>query len=88
MEFLVVRSIDALKERGVAEISLNFATFGAGSSAGGRGERLLGKGIALANPFFQIESLHRFNAKFAPRWEPRTWCTSISARWRGSAWRR
>ena len=24
-----------------------------------------------ANPFFQIESLYRFNAKFFPRWEPR-----------------
>jgi lysyl-tRNA synthetase class 2 len=72
MEFLVVRSIDALKERGVAEISLNFATFGRWlQRPEGRGERLLGKGIALANPFFQIESLHRFNAKFAPRWEPR-----------------
>ena len=27
--------------------------------------------IALGNPFFQIESLYRFNAKFFPRWEPR-----------------
>ena len=34
-------------------------------------ERLLGKLIALGNPFFQIESLYRFNAKFFPRWEPR-----------------
>ena len=31
----------------------------------------LGKLIALGNPFFQIESLYRFNAKFFPRWEPR-----------------
>jgi len=34
-------------------------------------ERLLGKLVALGNPFFQIESLYRFNAKFHPRWEPR-----------------
>jgi lysyl-tRNA synthetase class 2 len=34
-------------------------------------ERVLGKVVALANPFFQIESLYRFNAKFFPRWEPR-----------------
>ena len=34
-------------------------------------ERMLGKLIALGNPFFQIESLYRFNAKFFPRWEPR-----------------
>ena len=32
---------------------------------------MLGKLIALGNPFFQIESLYRFNAKFFPRWEPR-----------------
>jgi lysyl-tRNA synthetase, class II len=31
-------------------------------------ERLLGRLIALGNPFFQIESLYRFNAKFFPRW--------------------
>ena len=36
-----------------------------------RSERLLGRLIALGNPFFQIESLYRFNAKFFPRWEPR-----------------
>ena len=33
--------------------------------------RPLGRLVALANPFFQIESLYRFNAKFFPRWEPR-----------------
>ena len=27
--------------------------------------------MTLGNPFFQIESLYRFNAKFFPRWEPR-----------------
>jgi lysyl-tRNA synthetase class 2 len=34
-------------------------------------ERALGRLIAIGNPFFQIESLYRFNAKFFPRWEPR-----------------
>jgi Phosphatidylglycerol lysyltransferase, C-terminal len=38
---------------------------------GGRIERALGRTVSFANPFFQIESLHRFNAKFGPRWEPR-----------------
>ena len=37
----------------------------------GRVERLLGRIVGLANPYFQIESLYRFNAKFFPRWEPR-----------------
>jgi lysyl-tRNA synthetase class 2 len=72
MEFLVVRAIEALRERGVEEISLNFAAF-ARVMHGPRGpfERLAGRLVALGNPFFQIESLYRFNAKFFPRWEPR-----------------
>jgi lysyl-tRNA synthetase, class II len=72
MEFLVVRAIEALRERGVEEISLNFAAF-ARVMHGPRGpfERLAGKLVALGNPYFQIESLYRFNAKFFPRWEPR-----------------
>jgi lysyl-tRNA synthetase class 2 len=72
MEFLFVRAIEALRERGVEEISLNFAAF-ARVMHGPRGpfERLVGRLVALGNPFFQIESLYRFNAKFFPRWEPR-----------------
>ncbi len=34
-------------------------------------ERLLARLARRANPYFQIESLYRFNAKFAPRWLPR-----------------
>ena len=30
-----------------------------------------GASSSLANPYFQIESLYRFNAKFTPRWSPR-----------------
>jgi lysyl-tRNA synthetase class 2 len=71
-EFLVARSLELLGERGVEEISLNFAAFSRFlHSPSGAGERLLGRCIALANPYFQIESLYRFNAKFFPRWEPR-----------------
>jgi lysyl-tRNA synthetase class 2 len=72
MEFLVVRAVEALREAGVEEISLNFAAF-ARVMHGPRGpfERLAGRLVALGNPFFQIESLYRFNAKFFPRWEPR-----------------
>jgi lysyl-tRNA synthetase class 2 len=71
-EFLVVRAIESLRERGVEEVSLNFAAF-ARVMHGPRGrlERLAGRLVALGNPFFQIESLYRFNAKFFPRWEPR-----------------
>jgi lysyl-tRNA synthetase, class II len=71
-EFLVVRAIELLRERGVEELSLNFAAFArALYGPTGVGDRLLRGLISIANPFFQIESLYRFNAKFFPRWEPR-----------------
>ncbi len=71
-EFLVVKAIELLRERGLGELSLNFAAFAKWMhSPEKRHERLLGKLVALGNPFFQIESLYRFNAKFFPRWEPR-----------------
>jgi lysyl-tRNA synthetase class 2 len=71
-EFLVVKATELLRERGLHEMSLNFAAFARWMhSPTKRSERVLGKLIALGNPFFQIESLYRFNAKFFPRWEPR-----------------
>jgi lysyl-tRNA synthetase class 2 len=71
-EFMVVKAAELLRERGVREMSLNFAAFAKWMhSPAGPVERTLGKLIALGNPFFQIESLYRFNAKFFPRWEPR-----------------
>jgi lysyl-tRNA synthetase class 2 len=72
VEFLVVRSIDLLRERGIEEISLNFAAFAQLiHKPRGHAQRLLGRALLLADSFFQIESLYRFNAKFFPRWEPR-----------------
>jgi lysyl-tRNA synthetase class 2 len=71
-EFLVVKATELLRDRGVEELSLNFAAFARWMhSPAKRSEKLLGKLVALGNPFFQIESLYRFNAKFFPRWEPR-----------------
>jgi lysyl-tRNA synthetase, class II len=72
MEFLVVRSIELLREGGIEELSLNFAAF-ARLLDGPRGliDRALGHIVSLGDAFFQIESLYRFNAKFGPRWEPR-----------------
>lgn len=72
MEFLVVRAIELLRERGVAELSLNFAAFARIlHSPRSRRDHALARLVTLANPFFQIESLYRFNAKFFPRWVPR-----------------
>ena len=71
-EFLVARGIELLRERGVDEASLNFAAFARFIHAPqSRLERLAGNVLVLADSFFQIERLHRFNAKFFPRWEPR-----------------
>jgi lysyl-tRNA synthetase, class II len=72
MEFLLVQSIELLRERGVREISLNFAAFARIVHApSGIGQRAARRLILFGDRFFQIESLYRFNAKFFPRWEPR-----------------
>jgi lysyl-tRNA synthetase class 2 len=71
-EFMVATATELLRERGLAELSLNFATFARWMHSPERWhERALGKVVSVLNPFFQIESLYRFNAKFFPRWEPR-----------------
>ncbi len=71
-EFMVVEAARLLRERGLEELSLNFAAFARWlHSPEKRSERALGKLVSLGNKYFQIESLYRFNAKFFPRWEPR-----------------
>jgi lysyl-tRNA synthetase, class II len=71
-EFMVVRAVELLRAEGIEEVSLNFAAFARLlHSPDGRLDRALGRLVALANPYFQIESLYRFNAKFFPRWQPR-----------------
>jgi lysyl-tRNA synthetase, class II len=75
-DFLIVETIKAAPCLGVKRISLNFAVFRAALE---RGERI-GAGPVLrawrsvlifASKWFQIESLYKFNAKFAPVWQPR-----------------
>jgi lysyl-tRNA synthetase class 2 len=79
-------------ECGIEEVSLNFAAFARLlHSPNGLWERFLGRVARVLNPFFQIESLYRFNAKFSPRWVPRHLCyegsllgwtqTSLAAAW-------
>jgi lysyl-tRNA synthetase class 2 len=71
-EFLVVRAVELLRERGVEELSLNFCAFGRWLRApANRGERLAGRILRPLDRVFQIESLLAFNAKFATRWAPR-----------------
>jgi lysyl-tRNA synthetase class 2 len=71
-EFLLVRSIELLRDRGVQEVSLNFAAFARVVHAPqGILQRAARRMILYGDRFFQIESLYKFNAKFFPRWEPR-----------------
>jgi len=75
-DFLIVETIKAAESLGIKRVSLNFAVF---RSALERGERIgagpvlrAWRGILLfASRWFQIESLYKFNAKFAPVWVPR-----------------
>lgn len=71
-EYMIVKAIEDLRERGVNELSLNFAAFARLlHSPEGVAERLLRRLLQLADSFFQIERLYRFNDKFHPRWEAR-----------------
>jgi len=71
-EFMIARAIELLRERGVREVSLNFAAFARLlREPAGLLERAAGRAISLGDTWFQIERLYRFNAKFFPRWEPR-----------------
>jgi len=72
MEFLIVSAIEGMRERGITEISLNFATVARWiREPQNRLERWLGRVAGALDRYFQVESLYRFNIKFAPRWDPR-----------------
>jgi lysyl-tRNA synthetase class 2 len=75
-DFMIVETIKAAAGLGVSRISLNFAAFRAALE---RGEKI-GAGpitrawrriLVFLSRWFQIESLYKFNAKFAPIWVPR-----------------
>jgi lysyl-tRNA synthetase class 2 len=71
-EYLVIEAARMLGERGVEELSLNFVTWGRWLREPANViERALARLIRVADRFFQIERLLRFNAKFSPRWQPR-----------------
>ena len=72
-EYMVARGVEMLQARGVREASLNFVVFARWHrDPHGPVERLLGN-VASSRParLYQIASLHRFSAKFQPRWERR-----------------
>ena len=71
-EFMVVEAARRLGEIGIEEFSLNFAAHGRWLRAPENViERVLAAILRLADRWFQVERLLRFNAKFEPRWQPR-----------------
>ena len=75
-ELMIQKTIEFAAANNFLEISLNFATFRSiferGKKLGaGPITRLNHRTLVFLSRFFQMESLYRFNAKFAPRWEPR-----------------
>jgi lysyl-tRNA synthetase class 2 len=72
MEYLVVVAIEHMRERGIEELSLNFAALAKTIREPQNAfEKVLGRTASALDGYLQIESLYRFNVKFKPRWEPR-----------------
>jgi lysyl-tRNA synthetase, class II len=74
-EFLIANAALALGERGFTRLSMNFAAWGRLFDTGvelSLGQRIAKKLAEVLNPYFQIKSLRDFNAKFDPRWVPRS----------------
>jgi lysyl-tRNA synthetase, class II len=75
-DFLVVEAARSLPRLGIRRLSLNFSFLRAVLAAGADADAPLGLRLArwllrrLSGPF-QIETLYRFNRKFAPDWRPR-----------------
>jgi lysylphosphatidylglycerol synthetase-like protein (DUF2156 family)/elongation factor P--beta-lysine ligase len=73
-EFLIASTAEALRGRGVARLSMNFAMWGrlfADDVPFTAGQRVARRLVGALNPFFQIRSLRDFNARFGPEWLPR-----------------
>jgi lysyl-tRNA synthetase class 2 len=75
-EFMITELLAACPALRISRVSLNFAMFRAALERGerigaGPVARLWAKVLRLGSRWWQIESLYRFNAKFAPTWLPR-----------------
>ena len=72
MEFLVVSAIEGMRERGIEELSLNFAALTRCIREPENAfEHVLGRAASKLDKYLQVESLYRFNVKFQPQWDPR-----------------
>lgn len=75
-ELMITELLANCAALGVRRVSLNFAVFRAALARGeriGAGpiDRTWARLLRLGSRWWQIESLYRFNAKFAPAWVPR-----------------
>jgi lysyl-tRNA synthetase class 2 len=73
-ERMIVDAVEWARAHDVEEVSLNFAAFKGIIEEGACLSRVQAAEawvIKRLNPYFQIESLLNFNAKFHPRWVPR-----------------
>lgn len=74
IDFLIVSTIEHLRERGMTALGLNFATLRAvlaGEAVGILRTRVLCWGLRKLSGLMQIESLWRFSAKYEPEWVAR-----------------
>jgi lysyl-tRNA synthetase, class II len=73
-EWMIARTTEELARRDKSRFSLNFAFLGGlfrEQSELSPSQRFEVGVARRLNPYFQIESLHHFNAKFFPEWHPR-----------------
>jgi lysyl-tRNA synthetase class 2 len=74
-EALVVRALEVARERGIAEVSLNYAGLAhlvrREPSRNRLRRRLTALAMAPLHHRFQMDRLVRFNDKFSPEWRPR-----------------
>jgi lysylphosphatidylglycerol synthetase-like protein (DUF2156 family) len=74
IDFAVAETIHYMRQCGAEALSLNFATMRAvlaGEAGKGPGKRVQAWFLRRVGDSMQIESLWKFNAKFAPDWHPR-----------------
>jgi lysyl-tRNA synthetase class 2 len=72
-DFVVVRTIEHLRDEGHRGLGLNFAVMRSvlAEEGDGLGRRLERRMLGWLSDSMQIESLWRYNAKFDPGWRPR-----------------
>jgi lysyl-tRNA synthetase class 2 len=72
VERLIIETVRYGRERGVREVSLNFAGMRQVFTATGRLARLATAAVHVFDRWIELRPLYRFTAKFDPRWRPRS----------------